>query len=174
MASISPKTDASIPIPSTAEPSSKDRRWRYHVYLSFRDCGTGGKFASHLYNALRDVRIKTFMDDRDTSGNASYPTLKATMEDSWFALVVLSGKYADSTRSLDELAMICECMNPQNRIIPFFYQVEPTVVKYQKGSFEKAFTKHEHSGLYGSEKLNQWRDALRLVGALPLSEWQYR
>ncbi|KAL6204045.1 hypothetical protein ACLB2K_021315 [Fragaria x ananassa] len=59
-----------------------------------------------LRRALRDERIKTFMDNRDTSGNASYPTLKATMEDSWFAIVVLSVKYADSTRSLDELAMI--------------------------------------------------------------------
>ena len=66
------------------------------------------------------------MDNRDTSGNASYPTLKATMEDSCFAIVVLSGKYADSTRSLDELEMICECMNTgQDRIFPVFDQVEP-------------------------------------------------
>lgn len=94
--------------------------------MSFRDCGTGGKFASRLYDALQDESIKTFMDDRDTSGNASYPTLKATMEDSWFAIVVLSGNYADSTRSLDKLAMICECMNTgQDRIFPVFDQVEP-------------------------------------------------
>nr|XP_011470824.1 PREDICTED: TMV resistance protein N-like isoform X2 [Fragaria vesca subsp. vesca] len=114
------------------------------------------------------------MDDRDTSGNASYSTLKTTMEDSWFAIVVLSGMYADSTRSLDKLAMICECMNTgQDRIFPVFYQVDPTDVKYQMGGFEEAFTKHENSGLYGSDKLNQWRDALRLVGTLPLSQWQY-
>ncbi|KAL6200708.1 hypothetical protein ACLB2K_030489 [Fragaria x ananassa] len=36
------------------------------------------------------------------------------------------GKYADSTRSLDELEMICECMNTgQDRIFPVFDQVEP-------------------------------------------------
>ncbi|KAL6203751.1 hypothetical protein ACLB2K_027450 [Fragaria x ananassa] len=91
-----------------------------------------GKFASRLYDALRDERIKTFMDDRDTSGNASYSTLKTTKEDSWFAIVVLSGMYADSTRSLDKLAMICECMNTgQDRIFPVFDQVDPTDVKYQ-------------------------------------------
>ncbi|PRQ43912.1 putative toll-like receptor, P-loop containing nucleoside triphosphate hydrolase [Rosa chinensis] len=50
-----------------------------------------------------------------------------------------------------------------NRILPLFYYVDPTDVRYQKRSFGDAFTEHEKSERHRSEKVQQWRDALKKV-----------
>ncbi|XP_075667962.1 disease resistance protein Roq1-like isoform X2 [Castanea sativa] len=45
-------------------------------------------------------------------------------------------------------------------IFPVFYDVEPTEVRKQKGSFGEAFAKHDKENL---EKVERWRDALAEV-----------
>jgi hypothetical protein len=158
---------ASASLPSSpAEPSSTARRWKYDVFLSFRGLDTRKGIVFELYDVLHRRGIKTFKDDRDLEvGYAISPTLLAAIEESRFAIVVLSEKYASSTWCLDELAKICECMKDHNRILPLFYHVEPSDVRYRKKGFGEAFTKHETSGRYTSEKLQQWRDALKQVAS---------
>ncbi|PRQ35416.1 putative toll-like receptor, P-loop containing nucleoside triphosphate hydrolase [Rosa chinensis] len=151
-------------LPSSLESSSSARRWKYDVFLSFRGPDTRKGITSDLYHRLQGRGIKTFMDDRDLEvGDAVSPTLLKTIEESRFAIVVLSRDYASSTWCLEELAKICEWMEDQSRILPLFYDVEPSVVRYQKKSFEEAFSKHETSGRHKSEKVKQWRDALNKV-----------
>ena len=50
-----------------------------------------------------------------------------------------------------------------NRILPLFYEVEPTNVRHQKNSLEDAFSKHEICGRHESEKVKQWRADLHRV-----------
>ncbi|PRQ35140.1 putative TIR domain, P-loop containing nucleoside triphosphate hydrolase [Rosa chinensis] len=144
--------------------SSTDRRCKHHVFLSFRGPDARKGIAFEVYNRLQGRGIKTFKDDRDLEvGDAISSTLIAAIEESRFAIVVLSRDYASSTWCLEELAKICECMKDQNRILPLFYNVEPSDVRFQKKSFKEAFDKHVTSGRHRSEKVKQWRDALNKV-----------
>ncbi|XP_062006462.1 probable disease resistance protein At4g27220 [Rosa rugosa] len=146
-------------------PSSSAPRWKYDVFLSFRGADTRRGITSFLYDRLQKRGIKTFMDDQDLDvGDVISPTLLTAIKESRFAIIVLSQDYASSTWCLEELRNICECMKgDNNRILPLFYDVDPTDVRHQKRSFGDAFTKHEKSGRHRSEKVQQWRDALKKV-----------
>ncbi|KAL6195136.1 hypothetical protein ACLB2K_030757 [Fragaria x ananassa] len=149
---------------TSGSPTSSDPCWKYDVFLSFRGVDTGKVITIDIYDELTRRGIKTFMDDPDLKvGDAISRTLIEAIEGSSFAVVVLSQNYASSTWCLEELRDICLSME-DNRIFPLFYHVDPTDVRYQKQSFEEAFSKHETSGRHESEKVKQWRDALNKVG----------
>ncbi|XP_004309608.1 PREDICTED: disease resistance protein At4g27190-like [Fragaria vesca subsp. vesca] len=150
---------------ASSSSSSSARCCKYDVFLSFRGPDTRRGITSQLYDQLHNKRrVATFMDDRDLEvGDAISPTLLKAIEESRFAIVVLSPNYASSTWCLEELAKICECMKDQKRILPLFYNVEPTNVRFQKRSFEEAFNVHESSGRHRSEKVQLWKDALSKV-----------
>nr|XP_004295235.2 PREDICTED: probable disease resistance protein At4g27220 isoform X2 [Fragaria vesca subsp. vesca] len=146
-----------------AYPPPSDPCWRYDVFLSFRGVDTRKGITIDIYDGLNRRGIKTFMDDPDLKvGDTISRTLIEAIEGSRFAIVVLSQNYASSTWCLEELREICLSME-DNRIFPLFYHVEPTDVRYQKQSFEEAFSKHESSGRYESEKVNHWKAALNKV-----------
>lgn len=145
---------------SSSFPSSTSK-WKYDVFLSFRGEDTRRGFTNNLYNSLVDQGIKTFMDDRELQkGKSISPELLTAIEESNFALIVLSPNYASSTWCLDELLKILECMEARKTILPIFYDVDPSNVRRQTGSFEKAFTKHKERYMDDTEKVQWWRAAL--------------
>ncbi|KAM5582487.1 putative disease resistance protein [Rosa sericea] len=156
-------TSAAAPVASSSSLSSAVE-WKYDVFLSFRGPDTRKGITFELYDRLQRRGIKAFMDDRDLEvGDVISPTLLKAIRESRFAIVVLSQNYASSTWCLEELREICLCMEDNSRILPLFYQVDPTDVRYQKRSFEEAFTKHKTSGRHESEKVKQWKAALNKV-----------
>ena len=87
------------------------------------------------------------------------------IEESQYAIVVLSRNYADSKWCLDELAKIVESTQKTGlTVLPVFYHVDPSHVQNQTGPFAKAFDKHAR---VDEEKIQKWRAALREVGNLP-------
>jgi hypothetical protein len=46
---------------------------------------------------------------------------------------------------------------------PVFYDVDPSDVRNQRGSFAQAFSQHEEHFQQNIKKLQRWRDALREV-----------
>ena len=90
--------------------------------------------------------------------------LKA-IEESRFSVAIFSKNYATSSWCLDELAKIVECRQKMkgHTIFPVFYDVEPTEVRKQKGSFGEAFAKHEEVFKENLERVKRWRDALTEV-----------
>ncbi|KAL6204107.1 hypothetical protein ACLB2K_021376 [Fragaria x ananassa] len=160
-------SSASLPSSIESSSSSAARPCKYDVFLSFRGLDTQRGITSQLYDGLQNKRgIATFMDDQNLEvGDAISPTLIKAIEESWFAIVVLSPNYASSTWCLEELAKICEWMEGNKRILPLFYNVEPTDVRYQKGSFEVAFSKYESSQRHRLVEVQQWRKALNKVAS---------
>ncbi|KAH0976751.1 hypothetical protein GBA52_026470 [Prunus armeniaca] len=143
-------------------------RWKHDVFQSFRGADTRRGFMSHLDHELRYRQtIKTFKDDRDLEIGATIsPELLTAIEESHLAIIVLSPNYASSPWCLDELSKILECMEDTNRILPIFYDVDPSDVRNQKGNFAEAFTKHEERFSEEAEKVKRWRAALRKVANL--------
>ena len=150
--------------PSCATP----RSWTYHVFLSFRGQDTRRGFTDHLYASLQRKGITTFRDDKDLErGEVISQELLKAIEESMFAIIVLSPNYASSTWCLDELQKIVECSkNLGLSVVPVFYGVEPSEVRYQRRDFEEAFKKHEERFGQQSEKVKRWRHALEQVASL--------
>ncbi|BBH08909.1 Putative disease resistance TIR-NBS-LRR class protein [Prunus dulcis] len=139
----------------------------HDVFLSFRGEDTRLSFVSHLYHELQLRGIKTFKDDPKLErGTAISSGLFNAIQESMLAIVVLSPKYASSTWCLDELTEILQCMKSKGTILPVFYNVDPSHVRKQSGTFADAFAEHEKRFREDIDKVKSWRDALTEVANL--------
>ncbi|KAL7205625.1 hypothetical protein ACSBR2_018535 [Camellia fascicularis] len=159
------------------EASSSLFRCAYHVFLSFRGKDTRKTFIDHLYTALVNVGIHTFRDDDEIErGENIKLELKKAIEESRISIVVFSKGYASSSWCLDELVKILERKSTSRHVVlPVFYNVDPTQVRNQTGSFAKALALHEkqfqeeiddRKKQQHMEKVEGWRAALREVADL--------
>ncbi|XP_050249099.1 disease resistance protein Roq1-like [Quercus robur] len=141
-------------------------RWIFDVFLNFRGEDTRHRFLRLLYDALVEKNISTFKDDKVLERGKPIPSeLFKAIEGSRFSVVIFSKNYATSGWCLDELTKIVECRQKMkgHTIFPVFFDVEPTEVRKQEGSFGEAFTKHEEVFKENLEKVKKWRDALKEV-----------
>ncbi|TKY56916.1 TMV resistance protein N [Spatholobus suberectus] len=139
----------------------------YDAFLSFRGSDTRHGFTGHLYKALCDSGIYTFIDDEELQrGEEITPALVKAIEGSRIAIIVLSKDYASSSFCLDELATILDYKSKGLLVIPVFYKVNPSDVRHQKGSYEKALAKHQERLKHNMDKLQKWKMALRQVADL--------
>ncbi|KAF3432363.1 hypothetical protein FNV43_RR27103 [Rhamnella rubrinervis] len=147
---------------------------KYEVFLSFRGEDTRKQFTDHLYYALNQKGIYTFRDDEQLKrGKPISPELLKAIEESIFAVVILSKNYASSSWCLEELSKIVECNKGQGlTIIPVFYHVEPTEVRKQIGNYGEAFAKHQQVFKGDMEKVKRWREALTEVASI--SGWDIK
>ena len=137
----------------------------FDVFLSFRGEDTRRGFVSHLYKALTQQGIQTFIDDNLTRGENISEELLKVIENSSVSIIVFSKNYASSSWCLDELDKIIECTK---KVLPVFYQVDPSEVRKQMGDFGKALTKLEKR-IKDKTKVQRWRDALKK--AADISGW---
>ncbi|XP_006385250.3 disease resistance protein RUN1 isoform X2 [Populus trichocarpa] len=169
------KADLSKPVSfvSTAamtEPESSRSRpeGAYDVFLSFRGEDTRKTFTDHLYTALVQAGIHTFRDDDELPrGEEISDHLLRAIQESKMSIVVFSKGYASSRWCLKELVEILKCKNGKTGQIalPIFYDIDPSDVRKQTGSFAEAFVKHEERF---EEKylVKEWRKALEEAGNL--------
>ncbi|XP_058769093.1 disease resistance protein RPV1-like isoform X2 [Vicia villosa] len=152
---------------SSSSPSILTSKWTNHVFLSFRGEDTRQGFTGHLFASLERRGIKTFKDDHDLKrGEVISVELNKAIEESMFAIIILSPNYASSTWCLDELQKILECNKSFGQaVFPIFHGVDPSDVRHQRGSFTKAFRKHEEKFRKDRNKIQRWRDALREVAS---------
>ncbi|XP_042496337.1 disease resistance protein RUN1-like isoform X2 [Macadamia integrifolia] len=145
---------------------SASPRWIHDVFLSFSE-DTREKVTDRLYVALVQKGIRTYRDDDEHRRG------EKSLKESRIAIVVFSRNYASSVWCLDELVKIIEFRSGNGlTVLPVFYDVDPSDVRHQTGSLEKAFAKHEECGEEGKEKLQKWRAAL--TRAANLSGWDLR
>ncbi|XP_075659826.1 TMV resistance protein N-like isoform X2 [Castanea sativa] len=155
--------------------SSSTRRWEYAVFLSFRGEDTREGFTSHLYKALCNKGINTFIDDIDLPrGEEISEKLIQAIKNSSILVIVFSENYAESKWCLDELAEIVECREKDQevQIRPIFYNVDPSEIRNQNGNFGIALANHEKKFKNNKDKVQRWRDALEK--AAKASGWHYK
>nr|XP_048322180.1 disease resistance protein RUN1-like [Ziziphus jujuba var. spinosa] len=150
---------------SASTSCSYSPRTEYDVFLSFRGEDTRNNFTSHLYQALCQKGIYTFLDDDKLErGKSISPELLKAIEKSRCSVIVLSENYASSRWCLDELVKILECRDAYEQIVlPIFYHVDPSHVQNQVGSFEEPFHRYEQDF---TQKVQRWRNALSQVAGL--------
>lgn len=144
------------------------------MFLSFRGKDTRKNFTDHLYIALTDAGINTFRDDNELprGEDLSSELLKA-IQGSRISVVVFSRNYAASSWCLEELVKIVECRRTARQLVlPIFYDVDPSDVRNQSGSFGDAFAAHKERYLLDKDKMLRWKRAL--IEAANLSGWDLR
>ncbi|XP_034679883.1 disease resistance protein RUN1-like [Vitis riparia] len=161
MASTSSRKPSSF---STSIPPSS-----YDAFLSFRGEDTRKNFTGHLYRALVTNGINTFKDDEELeTGGVIAEALIQAIEESKVFYVIFSKNYAYSKWCLNELVKIIECMKAkQRRVVPIFYDVDPSEVRRQSGGYGKAFAYHQKDANQEKKKeIQKWRMALTEAGNL--------
>ncbi|CAJ1952850.1 unnamed protein product [Sphenostylis stenocarpa] len=148
--------------------SCESYEWKYYVFLSFRREDTRMSFTSHLYDALCQKGVNTFIDYKELKrGEKISPSLFGAIEASRISIVILSKTYASSTSCLDELLKILECKDSKGHLVfPVFYHINPSQVREQKGTFKEALTNHERNFKNDVDKVKRWREALSEVATL--------
>ncbi|GAU26525.1 hypothetical protein TSUD_361580 [Trifolium subterraneum] len=117
----------------------------------------------------------TFIDDEASSSSSSCsPSIQNS---SWTNHVFLSFRGEDTRHGFtdhlfaslerrDELQKIVECNKSFGQaVFPIFYGVDPSDVRHQRGSFAKAFRKHQQKFRKDRMKVKRWREALREVAS---------
>ncbi|XP_043688596.1 disease resistance protein Roq1-like isoform X2 [Telopea speciosissima] len=156
-----------------AEPSSSSSSsttgysTTYDVFLNFRGEDTRKNFTGHLNRALKREGIRVFIDSCELwEGKEIGSTLVSAIQRSKVSIPVFSKGYANSKWCLKELVKIVECHRSKDQIVlPIFFDVDPSDVRHQTGSFKEAFLEHEKN----FEELfivQEWRDAMTVVGTL--------
>ncbi|KAG6670485.1 hypothetical protein I3843_Q061100 [Carya illinoinensis] len=129
--------------------SSSIHSWTHDVFLSFRGEDVRQKFISHLHHALNKRGINTFIDDELKRGEEISQALFQTIEGSMISIICLN-----------ELLKILECMETVKQIVlPVFYDVDPSDVKHQQGSFGEGFAKLKDR-FESNEEVLKWKAAL--------------
>ncbi|XP_048434807.1 disease resistance protein RUN1-like isoform X1 [Pyrus x bretschneideri] len=147
--------------------SAHANRWKYEVFLSFGD-DTRTTFTDHLYSALSDAGINTFVDNQLRREDNIQSEPDGEIEGSRIALVIFSKRYAESRWCLRELSKIMRCREDQEVkgkvVYPLFYDVDPSEVRKQSGSFREAFQMHEREE--DPNEVEQWRKDLKACADL--------
>jgi len=148
--------------------SSSSPLKKYDVFISYRGLDTRVGFTSHLHSALSRNYFRTYIDDRIKSGNNIWEELVNAIKKSTLLRVVFSENYANSTWCLDELVEMMECSrnNRQVVVLPVFYRIEPSQVRYLTGSYGTALAKHKTRRRYSDRCIQNWRNALFKAASL--------
>lgn len=147
-----------LPVTSTSEDG-----FVHDVFLSFRGTDTRKGFTGHLYYALKEKGIVTFIDSEKLEKGKKVEELFGHIQRSKIFVPIFSKGYADSQWCLKEIAKMVEC---RRLIIPVFFDVEPRDVRHQTGPFSSAFKSYSRKGKVDSELLSEWSDALTEAGKI--------
>ncbi|KAK4269196.1 hypothetical protein QN277_022384 [Acacia crassicarpa] len=140
--------------------SSHVPREKYDVFISFRGSDIRHGFLSHLTKQLRQERIDVYVDERLERGDEISSALLEAIERSTIALVIFSKDYASSRWCLEELVKIMKCKEVNSQIvIPVFYNIDPSYVRHQEGTYADAFAQHEQK--FEDDLLQIWRSVLK-------------
>ncbi|GKC21537.1 TMV resistance protein N [Tanacetum coccineum] len=138
------------------------KRPKYDVFVNYASKDIGKGFVSHLTAALKRECIT--VSDHNKLPNGQDKSSELAIEDSEIYLVVFSPKYASSKECLNELVLIMESFPKylKRKVFPIFFDVDPSHVRNQQGSFLEAFQGYEKN--VDPERVQIWRQTLKEAG----------
>ncbi|XP_057436457.1 probable disease resistance protein At1g52660 [Lotus japonicus] len=139
---------------------------RHQIFISFRGTDTRDNITYYLARALIKEGFKVFKDDEQVrSGDEVSESLTNAIKQTRLSIVILSENFAQSSWCLGELVQILQCRKDmKQRVLPVFYKVDPSDIRYVKGSFGKGMEGKEKR--FGTEKVQQWTGALKEIADL--------
>lgn len=143
--------------------SSSSHNLKYDVFPSFSGQDVRKNFLSHLLQVFETKGITTFTDNDISGGQLISDGLVQGIRESRISIVVLSKNYVSSIWNLNELVEIANSKEYlSQKVIPIFYDVDPSDVRKQTGEFGERF-KQTCKNSTEDEK-QQWCQALTGIG----------
>ncbi|KAL3729604.1 hypothetical protein ACJRO7_026693 [Eucalyptus globulus] len=163
---ITDGASASSSLPSIPTGGGSDQ---YDVFLSFRGSDTRKEFTDHLYCSLINggtVPISVFRDDNSLEiGKDFNSEILDAITRSKISIPIISENYASSKWCLRELVRIMDCQKSMSHtVLPIFYKVLPSDVRYLNGNFGEAF--HSRKRRFDKEDIQEGQRALTEVSNL--------
>ncbi|WVZ09443.1 hypothetical protein V8G54_013973 [Vigna mungo] len=147
---------------SSSSSSGTAPQEKHDVFLSFRGEDTRYTFTGHLHASLTRLDVNTYIDYNLQRGEEISSSLLKAIEDAKLSVIVFSKNYGNSKWCLDELVKILECRRMRGQIVlPVFYDIDPSHVRNQTGTYAEAFEKHERNLQGQMHKVQKWREALK-------------
>ncbi|XP_054782010.1 TMV resistance protein N-like [Prosopis cineraria] len=128
---------------ASASTSASSSQVKYEIFIRFRGSDIRFGFLNNLTTALRGKQMDVYVDDRLERGDEISLALEGAIEGSKIALA-----------------------GNQQIVIPIFYDVDPTDVRHQKGTYAKSFNDHGQRFKDNMDKLKMWRSVLKKTTAL--------
>ncbi|GLJ33982.1 hypothetical protein SUGI_0683450 [Cryptomeria japonica] len=150
------------PSTSTSARSTRpERKLPYDVFINHRGPDVKHTLAASLYNTLTGMGLRVFLDKEELELGDFLPTeIEEAMRSASLHIAIFSKNYAQSPWCLAELSFM---LKTGTQIIPVFYHVQPDHVRYAKGVYADAFSRHTEKGRYTLAKLAEWKNALNNV-----------
>uniref|UniRef100_A0A0D6QV16 ADP-ribosyl cyclase/cyclic ADP-ribose hydrolase n=1 Tax=Araucaria cunninghamii TaxID=56994 RepID=A0A0D6QV16_ARACU len=156
---VAQPTAFAYPPSSSTQPKS-----RCPVFVNHRGTDVKRTFAHSIRYILDINGVQAFVDDKDLQEGDPFPKkIQEAMDNASLYIAIFSKSYAESSWCLTELSYM---LKTGRRIIPIFYQVEPSDLRWAangKGIYANSFAEHERKGRYEAEKLREWKEALQTV-----------
>ncbi|XP_052724522.1 disease resistance protein RUN1-like isoform X2 [Vigna angularis] len=144
-----------------ASSASKLSRY-YDVLINFNGEDIRRKFVSHLDSALSSVGLTTFLHHQNAveSTHVQQPILDLCR----VVIVVFTKTYSESAWCLHQLQQIIQWHQTYCRhVLPVYYEIQPSDVRFQKGDFGKAFKETAHQTFSAQQLehgMSRWSHAL--------------
>ncbi|XP_027928398.1 TMV resistance protein N-like isoform X3 [Vigna unguiculata] len=140
----------------------QNQDYRYDVFISFRGSDTRNSFVDHLYSHLLRKGIFVFKDDHKLrKGESISSQLLQAIRGSRISIIVFSKDYPSSSWCLDEMATIADCKQQSNQtVFPVFYDVDPSIVRHQRGAYKIDFLVHRLKLRNEPNKVLRWEKAM--------------
>ncbi|KAL3739984.1 hypothetical protein ACJRO7_021291 [Eucalyptus globulus] len=131
--------------------------YNYQVFLSFRGPDVRDNFLECFHNHLKGAGIVAFLDRKEIKyGERIDDKIVEAIKCSYICIPVFSEDFASIPAYLMEVAQMVES---NKTILPIFYGVEPSVVRYQRGTYGNSFAEHECKNRY-LDSIEKWKAAL--------------
>ncbi|XP_047178514.1 disease resistance protein RUN1-like [Vigna umbellata] len=144
-----------------ASSASKLSRY-YDVLINFNGEDIRRKFVSHLDSALSSFGLTTFLHHQNAveSTHVQQPILDLCR----VVIVVFTKTYSESAWCLYQLQQIIQWHQTYCRhVLPVYYEIQPSDVRFQKGDFGKAFKETAHQTFSAQQLkhgMSRWSHAL--------------
>lgn len=153
-----PCTASSLGIQEKSSP--RDGDIEYDVFINYqKNEDSANRFVDNLYEVLKSCGVLAFVnggeEEEALDGRTNYAISKATL-----CLAIFSKEYAQSPKCLSELY---EMVKNGKKVIPLFFDVEPSDARWIKRSYAEAFQRHGRQQRFHIETLNNWKEALHAV-----------
>ncbi|GLJ33364.1 hypothetical protein SUGI_0671230 [Cryptomeria japonica] len=159
---------------SGIDPAGKRRRVSesskmFDVFINHRGPDVKQTLATQLYNSFERLGIRAFLDSEEKELGNSFPsTIETAILSAKVHIAIFSIRYAQSPWCLAELVLM---LQSEAKIIPVFYQVKPSDLRYiEKGAYAQAFIEYRQKGRY-LDKLNDWKEALQSLSLIAGEEF---
>lgn len=149
---------------STSAASTPNNIQCYDVFINHRGTDVKETFAKDLYERLDSEGLRVFLDRPELeAGDTIISQIENAISTSSVQVAIFSPGYAESKWCLNELLSMLDTSERGAKVIPVFYEVEPSDLRKARGNvgiYGKAFCDFESNPRYDAGKIEEWRGAL--------------